>query len=160
MIRDRLTALGLTLPKASGPGGAYAPFVLSPKGTLYIAGQIPQLDGEAQFFGRLGESATVEQGQAAAQLCALNILAQVDVALNGDWSRVQQCVKLNGFIACTPDFTQQSQVMNGASDLMLSVFGEIGRHARTSVGVAALPRGVMVEVDATFEVDATREVAV
>ncbi|KJV09398.1 endoribonuclease [Elstera litoralis] len=152
MIRDRLTALGLTLPKASGPGGAYAPFVLSPKGTLYIAGQIPQLDGEAQFFGRLGETATVEQGQAAAQLCALNILAQVEIALNGDWRRVQQCVKLNGFIACTPDFTQQSQVMNGASDLMLSVFGEIGRHARTSVGVASLPRGVMVEVDATFEV--------
>ncbi len=152
MIRDRLVALGLVLPHASGPGGAYDPFVLSPTGTLYIAGQIPQQAGEAQFFGRLGESATVAQGQAAAHLCALNILAQVESALNGDWGRVQRCLKLNGFIACTPEFTQQSQVMNGASDLMLKVFGDIGRHARTSVGVTALPRGVMVEVDATFAV--------
>lgn len=152
MVRDRLAALGLQLPQASGPGGAYAPFVLSPSGTLYIAGQIPQIAGDAQFFGRLGEGATVEQGQAAAQLCALNILAQVEAALGGDWGRVKQCLKLNGFIACTPEFTQQSQVMNGASDLMLNVFGEPGRHARTSVGVAALPRGVMVEVDATFEI--------
>lgn len=152
MVRDRLAALGLQIPPVSGPGGAYAPFVLSTNGTLSIAGQIPQIAGDAQFFGRLGESATVEQGQAAAQLCALNILAQVEAALGGDWARVKRCQKLNGFIACTPEFTQQSQVMNGASDLMLTVFGEPGRHARTSVGVAALPRGVMVEVDAIFEV--------
>ena len=149
-IENKLKELGLTLPKAAPAVYTYVPYVISGK-TLYIAGQIPFLNGEKMHLGRLGENMGIEDGKKAAEACALNILSQVGAAVNGDWSKVVRCVKVGGFVNCTPDFDQMSAVINGASDLLVAVLGENGKHARFSVGVANLPMGVAVEVDAIFE---------
>jgi len=149
-INDRLKELGVTLPQPAAPAANYVPFVLFGS-SLYVSGQLPAGDGE-MMKGCLGKDLTVEQGQEAARLCAVNILAQVNAALGGDLGRVVRCVKLGGFVASAPDFFDQPKVVNGASDFLVAVLGEAGRHARAAVGVAALPRGVPVEVDAVFEV--------
>jgi len=147
----RLAELGLDLPKAASAAANYVPYTLSGN-LLYIAGQIPFLNGEKMHIGRLGQGLSVEQGQEAARAAALNILAQVKEALGGDWSRVVRCVKLGGFVNSTPDFDQHPAVINGASDLMVAVLGDKGRHSRFAVGVANLPFGVAVEIDAIFEI--------
>ncbi|MFA7276841.1 MAG: RidA family protein [Pseudobdellovibrionaceae bacterium] len=147
----RLAALGLNLPAAAVAAANYVPFVMS--GTmLYVAGQIPFLDGVKGHIGRLGTDFSIEQGQKAAQACALNILAQVKAAVGGDWSRVVRCVKLGGFVNAVPEFDQHPAVVNGASELIVVALGESGRHARFAVGVSNLPFGVAVEVDAVFEI--------
>ncbi|MEL6476411.1 MAG: RidA family protein [Pseudomonadota bacterium] len=151
MIDAKLKELGIELPDAPAPAANYVPAVLSGN-MLYISGQIPVKDGAMVATGHLGGDVTVEQGQAAARQCAINILAQVKTALEGDLERIVRCVKLTGFVSCTPEFTQHPQVINGASDLMVEVLGDRGRHARAAVGMAALPLGVAVEVDAIFEV--------
>lgn len=149
-IEARLAELGVTLPDAPAPAANYVPTVLS-NGHLYVSGQLPTgPDGLAK--GRLGDGFTVEQGQAAARLCAINILAQAKAAL-GDLGRIRRVVKLGGFVASAPDFFDQPKVVNGASDFFAEVLGDKGRHARAAVGVAALPLGAAVEVDAVIEVD-------
>ena len=119
---------------------------------LLVAGQVPIVNGETRYVGRVGESLTLEEGAAAARLCGINILAQVSAALDGDLDRVVGCLRLGGFVNASSSFTDHPKVINGASDLMIQVFGDKGRHARAAVGVASLPRGVAVEVDAIFRV--------
>ena len=151
-LKAKLKELGLELPAAAAPAANYVPYVLSGK-TLYIAGQIPFLNGQQMHLGRVGEDLSREDGQKAAQACALNILAQVNEAVGGDWSKVKRCIKLGGFVNCTPDFSDMPFVVNGASDLIAAVMGEAGKHARFAVGAPSLPRGVAVEVDAIFELN-------
>jgi enamine deaminase RidA (YjgF/YER057c/UK114 family) len=149
-IDDRLKALGITLPAAPAPAGSYVPFVLE-GGLLTISGQLPMEDGNVAVKGRLGDAVSLEDGQRAARLCAINILAQAKAAL-GDLGRIRRCIRLGGFVASTADFTDQPQIVNGASDLIVEVLGAAGRHARAAVGVASLPRGAAVEVEALFSV--------
>lgn len=151
-IEARLEKNGLILPEPGKAAANYLPYTISKDGTLYIAGQIPFLNGQQMHIGRLGEDFSVEQGQEAARACALNILAQVKEAVNGDWSRVHKCVKLGGFVNATPTFDQHPAVINGASSLMIEAMGEAGRHARFAVGASNLPFGVAVEIDAIFDI--------
>ena len=153
LIADAVAALGLTLPPASAPVATYVSTVRS-GALLYVSGQIPMADGQPACLGRVGDGLSAADGLRAAQAAALGVLAQVAAATDGRVASVRQVVKLGVFVACTPDFTGQPQVANGASDLMVAVFGDAGRHTRAAVGVAALPRGVAVEVDAVFELEA------
>ena len=152
-IEARLQQLDLALPKAAPPAANYVPFTVSGN-TLYIAGQIPFLNGERAHIGRLGENMGIEAGQKAARACALNIIAQVLAAVGGDESRIVRCLKLGGFVNCVPSFDEMPAVVNGASDLIAHVFGERGKHARCAVGAPNLPFGVAVEIDAIFEIKA------
>ena len=147
---DRLTELGIALPVAAAPVANYVPAVEA-GGLLHISGQIPFDERGALILGRLGDGMNIEQGTAAARRCAIGLIAQMQAAL-GSLDRVKRIVKLNIFVASTADFFDQPLVGNGASDLMVAVFGEAGRHARSAVGVAALPRGVAVEIDAVVQV--------
>ena len=147
----RLAALGITLPEAASPAANYVPTVRSGS-MLYISGQVPVQDGKMSHVGQLGEAFDVAEGAACARICAINIIAQAKKAL-GDLSRVKRVVKLVGFVNSAPGFTEQPPVVNGASDLMVDVFGDAGRHARSAVGVAQLPFGVAVEVEAILEVE-------
>ncbi|MCX5579034.1 RidA family protein [Kaistia terrae] len=149
-IESRLEALGIVLPAAVAPVANYVPAVES-QGFLYISGQIPKGANGLEYVGKLGRELSVDDGRAAARLCAINILAQAKLAL-GDLDRVGRVVKLVGFVNCDPEFGDHPQVVNGASDLMVEVFGDKGRHARSAVGVAALPFGVGVEVEAILEI--------
>lgn len=151
-IRKRLSEMGVTLPQAAVPAANYVPFVRSGN-MLYISGQLPAKDG-IMVKGCMGKGATIEEGQEAAKLCAINILAQASSALDGDLSKITRCVKLGAFVASAPDFFDHPKVVNGASDFMVAALGDAGRHARFAVGVAALPFGVLVEVDAVFELKA------
>ncbi len=148
-IEARLSELGITLPQAAAPVASYVPVVIH--GDLaYVSGQVSFVDGEL-LKGRLGEDVSLEDGIEAARGCGLMILAQLKAAL-GSLDRVGRVVKLGGFVNSTPDFTDQPKVVNGASDLMLEVFGEMGKHARAAVGAPSLPLGVAVEVDAVVAV--------
>ncbi len=147
-IDAKLAELGLTLPTAAAPVAAYVPTVEA-GGMLHLSGQLPFRDGQV-VTGRLGENLSLEEGQEAARLCGLMVLAQVRAALGG-FDRVRRVVKLGVFVNSTADYTDQPKVANGASELMAAVFGEAGRHARAAVGVAALPLGAAVEVDAIIE---------
>ena len=149
-IEARLAELGLSVPIAPVPAANYVPWVRTGD-LVFIAGQVPVRDGQFRWVGKLGVDWTLEQGQEAAREVALNVLSQLKTALDGDLDRVVRAVKLNGFINSSPDFTGQPQVMNAASGLLIEVFGDAGRHARSAVGVAQLPFGVAVEIDAIFE---------
>lgn len=148
-IERRLAERGLELPEAPAPAANYVPHVISGR-TLLIAGQLPFRAGEL-VRGRLGEDLDVEAGRAAAELCGLAILAQAKAACEGDLSRLTRCLRLGGFVACVPAFTDHPAVVNGASDLMVHAMGEAGRHARFAVGCPSLPLGAAVEVEAMFE---------
>lgn len=150
-IERKLEDAGLTLPQAKAPLGAYLPVVQSGP-TLYVSGQGPVLASGGAITGKLGDDLEIEDGHRAAQLCALNIVAQLNLALDGDWSRLTRIVRLNGYVNSTPEFTHQPAVLNGASELMQMLFGEAGVHTRVAVGVAALPMGWAVEIDAIVEV--------
>lgn len=145
-IAARLKELGLTLPKTTPPRFSYVPTTRH-GGLVFVAGQIPQWEGEVRHVGRLGAGMTLEEGQAAARLCALNLLAQLEAAA-GDLDRVERFLRLGVFVQSTPEWVDTPKVANGASDLLAELFGESGKHARTTVGVASLPFGVAVEVDA------------
>ena len=149
-IEARLAELGITLPDAPAPAANYVPFVVS-QGQVFISGQISQT-AAGLTKGRLGADLSVEQGADAARSCAISLLAQLNKAVGGDWSRVVRAVKLVGFVNSTADFTDQPKVINGASDLMVAVLGDAGRHARSAVSAASLPLGVAVEVEAIFEI--------
>ena len=145
-----LAAAGLSFPKLAAPVANYVPFTRS--GSLvFVSGQVTLQDGEVKYIGKLGAEFSVEQGQAAARGCAINLLAQIKAAL-GDLDKVVRVVRLGGFVNSTPDFVDGPKVLNGASDLMVAAFGDKGRHARTTVGVASLPRDAAVEVEGVFEV--------
>lgn len=150
VVAKRLQELEIALPTPVQPVANYLPYRWSGS-LLFIAGQIPLQDGQLPYLGKVGVDLSIEQGQAAARLCAINILAQVNAALNGNLDRVNACLKLGGFVNCAADFSEQPTVVNGASDLMVDVFGDKGRHARAAVGSNALPRNVAVEVDAIFD---------
>lgn len=150
-IDARLKELGITLPEAPMPAANYVPFVRSGN-LLFIAGQIPMEGGKPQFIGKLGREFKIEDGQKAARACALNVIAQARAALGGDLDKIVRCVRVGGFVNSMPDFGDQPQVVNGASDVIVQIFGDAGKHARAAVGVAALPRGVAAEVEAIFEV--------
>jgi len=149
-VDRRLKDLGLTLPAAVAPLANYVPTLVASGPLLFVSGQLPMIGGAPSVIGHLGGGVTVDEGQEAARICGLNALAQVKAAVGGDWGRVAGCVKLTGFVASTPDFTDQPKVVNGASNLMVEALGEAGRHTRSAVGVAALPLGAAVEVEAIF----------
>jgi len=152
MTRDmaqRLEQLGITLPAPGAPAGSYVPFLIAGD-VVYLSGQTTRVDGNMQHVGKVGRELTVEQGRSAARVCGLNLLAQLNVACEGDLDRVARCVRLTGYVNCAPDFGEQARVINGASDLMIEVFGERGKHVRTAVGVASLPQGSATEVEAIF----------
>lgn len=150
-IETRLKELNIELPQAASAQANYVPYVLEDS-HLYIAGQIPMWNGERRYMGKIGDMFTVADGQAAARLCALNILAQARAALDGDLDRIVRTLKVTGFVNSVPEFSQHPQVINGASDLLGEVLGEAGKHARCAVGASSLPFSVAVEVDAIFAV--------
>ena len=150
VIDKKLEELGIVLPTPAAPIANYVGFVRSGR-LLFVSGQLCLADGTLVAKGKLGAQVTIEQGQAAARACAINLLAQVQAAL-GDLDKVVRVVRLGGFISSAPDFLDGPKVMNGASDLMVAVFGDRGRHARTTIGVAVLPADAAVEVEGTFEV--------
>ncbi|MDD7969667.1 RidA family protein [Roseinatronobacter alkalisoli] len=149
-IETRLSELGLTLPDAPAPAANYVPFVQS-GALVFVSGQI-STGADGLICGKLGADMDIAQGTAAAKSCALALIAQLRVACGGDLTRLKRVVKLTGFVNCTADFTDQPKVVNGASDLMVAVFGEAGRHARVAVGAPSLPLGVAVEIDGIFEI--------
>ena len=151
-IDNRLAELGVTLPQAAAPVAAYVPAV-EQGGLLHISGQVSFAEDGNLILGRLGEDMNLERGMEAARRCGIMLLAQIKAAL-GSHDRVERIVKLGVFVNSAPDFTDQPKVANGASELMQDVFGEAGRHARSAVGVAVLPLGVAVEVDAIVAVKA------
>lgn len=150
-VEARLQELGITLPTPPAPVASYVPFQVV-GAIVHVSGQV-SVDATGGIKGKLGDAIEVEQGQAAARLCGLNLLAQVKAACGGDLDRVKRVIKLNGFVNVTPDFDPIPQVMNGCSDLMVSVFGDAGKHARSAVGMANLPLNFAVEVDGLFEIE-------
>ena len=148
-IDARLAELGITLPEAAAPVAAYVPVVIA-GGLAHVSGQVSMVDGQ-RLMGRLGEDMMLEQGVDGARACGLMILAQLKAAL-GSLDRVERVVKLGVFVNSHGDFTDQPKVANGASELMVAVFGDAGKHARSAVGVPSLPLGVAVEVDAIVAV--------
>ena len=149
-IDRRLADLGITLPEAPAPAANYVPYVISGK-LVFVSGQISR-DADGLVTGRLGDGLEVAAGQAAARSCALALIAQLKAALGGDLDRLVRVVKLTGFVNAAPGFTDHPAVINGASDLMVEVFGDAGRHARAAVGSSSLPLGVAVEVEGVFEI--------
>lgn len=149
-VETRLQELGIELPTAAAPAANYVPFHVS-GGQLFISGQLPLIAGGPDFKGKVGAEIDLETAQQAARACAINILAQAKSAL-GDLDRIEQCLKLGGFVNATPDFTDHPEVVNGASNLLVEVLGDKGRHTRFAVGAGSLPRNVAVEIDALFAV--------
>lgn len=148
---DRLRELGISLPEPPAPGGSYVPVVIAGN-VAFVAGQIPARDGKILHRGKIGADVDEEEGRRAAEACALNILAAMRAALDGDLDRIRRCVKLGVFVNCVEGFDRHPEVANGASETMIRILGERGRHARFAVGAPSLPRNVTVEVDAVFEI--------
>jgi len=151
-IDDRLKELGIELPQAVAPVANYVGYVQT--GSLvYTAGQVPLKDGKFQYQGVVGKDVSIEDATSAARLCAINIISQVKAACDGDLDRVVRCVKLVGFVNGVAEFEGQPTIINGASDLMVEVFGDKGKHARSAVGAGSLPLNVSVEIEGIFEVE-------
>jgi enamine deaminase RidA (YjgF/YER057c/UK114 family) len=150
-IQERLTALNISLPAAAAPAANYVPYVISGN-MLHLSGQLPMEGGKIAVTGIVGKDVGLDDARRAAELCAINILAQASAALSGDLGRIRRLVKINGFVASAPDFTSQHLVINGASDLLVDVLGEAGKHARAAVGMASLPLNASVEIDAILEI--------
>ena len=150
-IDARLAEIGVTLPQASTPQFNYVPYVITGN-LVFISGQV-SMSGDKRIVGKVGKDLSVEQGQEAARACAMSILAHLRNACGGDLDRVARCVKLSGFVNCPPEFGDMPRVINGASDLIVEVFGDAGRHARFAVGAPSLPANAAVEVDAVFEIN-------
>jgi len=149
-FESKLAGMGVTLPEAPAPAANYVPFVQSGN-LLHVSGQISK-DGDTLITGKLGADMDVAGGQAAAKVCAIALLAQVKAACGGDLDRLVRVVKLGGFVNSTPEFTDQPQVINGASDFIGEALGDVGKHARAAVSAASLPFGVAVEIDGVFEI--------
>ncbi len=152
MIENRLKELKIELPNAPDPVGAYVAYK-KVNNLLFISGQLPVAVDGSIIKGKLGKDLTLEQGQNASKLCALNILAQAKKAMDGDLNKIKGCVKITAFVNCTEDFKDQPKVINPASETLSAVFGESGKHARAAVGTNSLPLGIAVEIDAIFEIN-------
>ena len=150
MIETKLTEMGITLPDAPAPAANYVPFAKTGN-QVWVSGQISQ-GPDGLMIGKLGDGCDTETGAQAAKACAISLLAQLKKACDGDLDRLVRVVKLVGMVNCTPDFTDQPKVINGASDFLVAALGDKGHHARSAVGVASLPMGVMVEIEAVFEI--------
>lgn len=148
-ITDKLKELKIALPTPAAPAANYVPFVIHEK-LVYISGQLPMDQGKVACTGIVGKDRTQEEAVKAAELCAINILAQLNVACNGNLDKVSRCIKLGVFVASTPEFTSQPAIGNGASNLIANIFGDKGKHARFAVGVSSLPLNATVEIDAIF----------
>lgn len=151
IIEDRLTGLGINLPAPPVPVASYVPYTISGN-LVFVSGQIPIEDGRPAYVGKLGADVSVDAGKAAARLCALNLIAQLKAACGGDLDRVTRCLRLGVFVNATPEFDQHPEVANGASDFIVKLLGDGGKHARAAVGSSSLPRGVAVEVEGLFEI--------
>ena len=151
-IEKNLASQGIILPQAASPAANYVPYVISGK-QIAVAGQIPFWNGDLMGLGKVGRDMTTEDGANIARICGLNLIAQLKAACEGNLDRVARVVKLGGFVNCTEEFCDHPEVINGASNLMVGVFGDKGTHSRFAVGVNSLPRGVAVEVDGIFELD-------
>jgi enamine deaminase RidA (YjgF/YER057c/UK114 family) len=151
VVVARLSELGIVLPAIAPASGNYIPYRLVGS-LLFVSGQIPRIDGVEHYVGVVGQDISPEDGYKAARLCALNIVARANAALDGDLDRVIACAQLRGFVNAPPDFGGHPAVIDGASDLLVEIFGDKGRHVRTAIGAGSLPRGSSVEVDAIFEV--------
>ena len=151
-INKRLEELNIKIDDPSSPAGSYVPYVIS-NNLVFISGQLPFINGELTIRGKIGDNVSVEEGIEMAEACAKALLSQLKDACNGDLNKVKKVVKLGGFVASTPDFTDQPKIINGASDLFVKIFEEKGTHARFAVGAPALPRDVPVEIEGIFEID-------
>ena len=150
-VEKKLQETGITIPNAPSPAANYLPFTRAGN-LVFVSGQVPFVDGKVEVTGKVGQSASVEVAQGQAKICALNLLAQLKVACDGDLDRVVRVIKLGAFVASADDFFNQPIVVNAASDLMVNAFGEAGRHARFAVGTNALPLNCLVEIDGIFEI--------
>lgn len=151
-VETTLAELGITLPSPMQPIANYVPYVVTGN-LVFVSGQVPAIDGKIAVTGKVSWSVSLDQAKEAARLCFINVLVHLKAACGGDLDRVRRVVRLGGFIASPSEFTQQALVMNGASDLAVAVFGEAGRHARTTVGVPSLPADAAVEVEGLFEIE-------
>ena len=149
-IDKRLKDLNIELPKPSAPAANYIPFVITGK-LIYVSGQVPVINGKLNYVGTLGDNLSVDEGYQAARICGLNLISHVHIATGKQLNRVKHVIKLGGFVNSTTTFTDQPKVINGASDLMVQIFDNIGKHARFAVSAPSLPLGVSVEVDGIFE---------
>ena len=150
-VEARLKELNIVLPTPPAPVASYVPYVASGK-NLFISGQVTLTPEGLKYIGSVGKELSLEDGKAAARLCALNAIAQAKAACGGDLERIKRVVKLTVFVNCAAGFAQQPEVANGASDLFVEIFGEAGKHARSAVGAVSLPRNVATEVEAIFEI--------
>ena len=150
-VEKKLQETGITIPNAPSPAANYLPFTRAGN-LVFVSGQVPFVDGKVEVTGKVGQSASVEVAQGQAKICAINLLAQLKVACDGDLDRVVRVIKLGAFVASADDFFNQPIVVNAASDLMVKAFGEAGRHARFAVGTNALPLNCLVEIDGIFEI--------
>ena len=150
-IENKLSGLGIDLPIAAAPAANYVPYVISGK-QIFVAGQIPFWNGALKGIGKVGQDLSTEEAVEIARICGLNLIAQAKVACGGDLDRIIRVVKLGGFVNCIENFQDHPEVINGASNLMVDVFGEKGTHSRFAVGVNSLSRGVSVEIDGVFEI--------
>lgn len=152
IIEERMQSLGISLPEANPPAANYLPYIKTGN-LIYIAGQTCKYNGVLQYVGKVGKEFNVEEGQQAARLCALNIVLQIKNACGGCLEKVKRCLRLNVFINATDDFTEHATIADGASNLMVDIFGEQGKHVRTSLGTNSLPSQTTIEIDAIFEVE-------
>jgi len=150
LFEENIKNLGLNIPELPKALANYVPYKLVGN-TIYISGQAPAQNGEIIYRGKVGSDITVEDGIEAAKLCVINIIAAVKKGLDGDWDKLDSFVKLTGYVNCQDNFTDQPKVINGASDMLVDIFGEQGRHARVAVGSNALPLGIAVEIDAIVQ---------
>ena len=149
-INKRLEELNIDIDNASAPAGSYIPYVIS-NNLVFISGQLPFINGELTIKGKIGDNVSVEEGIQMAEACAMALLSQLKAACNGDLNKVKKVVKLGGFVASASSFTSQPTIINGASDIMVQVFGEQGKHSRFAVGVSSLPLNAPVEIEGIFE---------
>ena len=150
LFEENIKNLGLNIPELPKALANYVPFKIVGK-TMYISGQAPVRNGEMIYKGKVGSDITIEEGIEAAKLCVINIIAAVKTGLEGDWSKLECFVKLTGFVNCQDSFTDQPKIINGASDMLVEIFGDQGRHTRVAVGSNALPLGISVEIDAIIQ---------
>ena len=150
LFEENIKNLGLNIPELPKALANYVPYKIVGK-TMYISGQAPVRNGEMIYKGKVGSDITIEEGIEAAKLCVINIIAAVKTGLGGDWSKLDCFVKLTGFVNCQDSFTDQPKIINGASDMLVEIFGDQGRHARVAVGSNALPLGISVEIDAIIQ---------
>lgn len=151
MIESRLAEKKIEIPEAASPVANYIPYVIVGN-LVFVSGQITLENGTVRYQGKVGDDIPLDEAQQAARLCGLNLIAQVKAACDGDLDRVERVLKLGGFVNSAADFVSQPLVINGASDLMVEVFGDAGKHSRTAVGVSSLPLGVAVEIDGIFKI--------